>query len=76
MNAFDSKVIVHLCVRDDEDQYQRAELVFRSFAARLLAQELGAVLMRLSTDFPRENPAHVAARFSCRQFERPFVARA
>ncbi len=29
MEAFDTNVIVRLCVRDDEVQYGRAELVFR-----------------------------------------------
>lgn len=29
MEAFDTNVIVRLCVRDDEEQYGRAELVFR-----------------------------------------------
>jgi len=29
VEAFDTNVIVRLCVRDDEDQYRRAELVFR-----------------------------------------------
>ena len=29
MEAFDTNVVVRLCVRDDEEQYGRAELVFR-----------------------------------------------
>lgn len=29
MEAFDTNVIARLCVRDDEDQYTRTELVFR-----------------------------------------------
>ncbi|HET7539343.1 MAG TPA: PIN domain-containing protein [Polyangiaceae bacterium] len=29
MEAFDTNVIVRLCVRHEEDQYQRAEAVFR-----------------------------------------------
>jgi predicted nucleic-acid-binding protein len=33
VEAFDTNVIVRLCVRDDEDQYRRAELVFRRATA-------------------------------------------
>ena len=33
MEAFDTNVIVRLCVRDDEEQYGRAELVFRQATA-------------------------------------------
>jgi predicted nucleic-acid-binding protein len=33
VEAFDTNVIVRLCVRDDEEQYGRAELVFRRAAA-------------------------------------------
>ena len=33
MEAFDTNVIVRLIVRDDEGQYQRAELVFRRVTA-------------------------------------------
>ena len=33
MEAFDTNVIVRLCVRDDEEQYRRAELVFRRATA-------------------------------------------
>jgi predicted nucleic-acid-binding protein len=29
VEAFDTNVVVRLCVRDDEEQYGRAELVFR-----------------------------------------------
>lgn len=29
MEAFDTNVVVRLCVRDDEEQYGRAEVVFR-----------------------------------------------
>jgi predicted nucleic-acid-binding protein len=29
VEAFDTNVVVRLCVRDDDDQYRRAELVFR-----------------------------------------------
>lgn len=29
MEAFDTNVVVRLLVRDDEEQYQRAELIFR-----------------------------------------------
>jgi predicted nucleic-acid-binding protein len=34
VEAFDTNVIVRLCVRDDEEQYGRAELVFRRAIAR------------------------------------------
>jgi len=33
VEAFDTNVIVRLCVRDDEEQYRRAELVFRRATA-------------------------------------------
>jgi predicted nucleic-acid-binding protein len=33
VEAFDTNVIVRLCVRDDEEQYGRAELVFRRATA-------------------------------------------
>lgn len=33
MEAFDTNVIVRLVVRDDEEQYRRAELVFRRVTA-------------------------------------------
>ncbi len=33
MEAFDTNVVVRLCVRDDEEQYRRAELIFRRATA-------------------------------------------
>lgn len=55
MEGFDTNVIVRLCVRDDEEQYGRAEAVFRratsGAGAWLSSVVLAEVSWVLSADF-------------------------
>lgn len=48
MEAFDTNVIVRLCVRDDEQQYARAELIFRRATADAGAWLSSVVLVEVA----------------------------
>ena len=48
MEAFDTNVIVRLCVRDDEQQYARAESVFRRATAGAGAWLSSVVLVEVA----------------------------
>ena len=48
MEAFDTNVIVRLCVRDDEQQYARAELIFRRATAGAGAWLSSVVLVEVA----------------------------
>lgn len=48
MEAFDTNVVVRLCVRDEEEQYQRAELVFRRATGGTGAWHSSVVLVEVA----------------------------
>ena len=48
MEAFDTNVVVRLCVRDDEEQCRRAEAVFRRATAREGAWLSSVVLVEVA----------------------------
>ena len=52
MEAFDTNVVVRLCVRDDEEQYGRAELVFRRATAGVGAWLSSVVLAEVALGAP------------------------
>ena len=68
MEAFDTNVIVRLCVRDDEDQYGRAERVFRRATAGAGAWLSSVVLaevawvLRIAYKFDRATTAATLLR--------------
>jgi len=48
VEAFDTNVVVRLCVRDDEEQYRRAELIFRQATSGAGAWLSSVVLVELT----------------------------
>ena len=48
MEAFDTNVVVRLCVRDDEEQYRRAERIFRQATAGAGAWLSSVVLVEVT----------------------------
>lgn len=68
MEAFDTNIIVRLCVRDDEDQYRRAEFVFRKATADAGAWISSVVLaevawvLRVAYKFDRATTAAATVR--------------
>ncbi len=48
MEAFDTNVVVRLCVRDDEEQFRRAEIIFRQATSGAGAWLSSVVLVELT----------------------------